>query len=297
MEVYYIDRKTGEKKKEIIAGDLYLQWIYGSLIGNSLLEIFIKRKVFSSVYGKVQDLPISSRKIKNFITKLDIDMSEAEVEDTSKYNTFNDFFIRKLKPSIRPINREKSILISPADGRVFAYDHINTKGVLQIKDHKYSLEELFQDKELANKYEQGVCIVVRLNPSDYHRFHFPYDGIPMESIKIKGNYYSVNPRALKKKARIYCQNKREITILKTKDMGEITIVEVGATCVGSIIQSYKSGRKVKKGDEKGYFKFGGSTVILFLEPNICKVDEDILINTKNGLETKVYMGERIASRK
>lgn len=296
MEIYYIDRKTGEKKREIVIGDVYLQWMYSSPVGNSLLEMFIKKKLFSTFYGRIQDLPLSRRKIKDFIKKLDIDMKEAEIEDSSYYNTFNDFFIRKLKKDARQINHNRDILISPADGRILAYEEIDAKNVLQIKGHIYSLEELFQDKKLANKYDGGTCIVIRLNPSDYHRFHFPYTGIPMETVKITGKYYSVNPIALRKKARIYCQNKREFTLLQTEDMGEIAMVEVGATCVGSIIQTYKPGKRVDKGKEKGYFKFGGSTIILFLPSNIVKIDDDILENTKQGLETRVYMGEGIASK-
>lgn len=291
MDVFYIERKTGEKKKEVIAGDKFLQWIYDTKTGNRILEVFVKKKLFSSIYGKLQETSFSRKKIGDFVDNLSIDMSEAERESVDSYNSFNDFFARKLKNEARPIAMEKKELISPADGRVFAYENIDKDKTIQVKGSFYKLEELFQNKSIANEYNKGVCIVVRLCPADYHRFHFPDSGIPSSTKKIKGEYYSVNPIALKKIIHIYCQNKREITLLESDNFDEIAFVEVGATCVGSIIQTYKIGEHVAKGDEKGYFKFGGSTVILFLKKGQIKIDEDILSNTKLGLETKVNMGE------
>lgn len=293
MDIYYIDRKTGERKKEVVAGDKFLRWIYNTPSGKSILELILKKKLFSHVYGRLQDIPFSRRKILSFIKELDIEIQEAEIEDISKYKNFNDFFARKLKTDARPICSKEDSLISPADGRVLAYENINMNEVIQVKGSKYKLEELFQDKDIAMHYNGGCCIVVRLCPSDYHRFHFPDSGIPFYTKKIDGNYYSVNPIALNKIAEIYCQNKREITLFNSDHFGEMALIEVGATCVGSIIQTYKEGKKVKKGEEKGYFKFGGSTVIMFLQKDSVKIDEDIIKNTEAGIETKVNMGEKI----
>lgn len=293
MDIYYVDRKTGEKKKEVVAGDRLIRWMYETKKGNGFLEMIIKKRIFSSLYGKLQDLPISKRKIRSFIKDLSVDINEAEIQDLSKYKNFNDFFVRRLKNEARTIDEAKEVLISPADGRMLAYENINIDKLVQIKGQEYSMAELIQNSELAHRYEGGVCIIVRLNPSDYHRFHFPDDGVPAPAVKIKGDYYSVNPIALKKKAKIYCQNKREITLFKSENFSDIVMLEVGATCVGSIIQTYISRKRVIKGKEKGYFKFGGSTVILFLKSNTIKIDEDILNYTSQGLETKVNMGEKI----
>ncbi|SET08456.1 phosphatidylserine decarboxylase [Natronincola peptidivorans] len=293
MEIYYIDRKTGKKKKETVAGDVFLRWMYETRIGNSILESILKKKLFSSFYGRLQDLPNSKRKIASFVKQLEIDMAEAEIEDLSQYKNFNEFFIRKLKKHARPICEAKEVFISPADGRMLAYENIDIKKLIQVKGQEYSLEELIQNKELAQQYAGGTCLIVRLNPSDYHRFHFPDGGIPEESIKIEGDYYSVNPIALRKKATIYCQNKREITFFQSDHFEKILMMEVGATCVGTIIQTYSPKRRVEKGEEKGYFKFGGSTVILFLQKGVLKIDEDIIENTNQGIETKVNMGEKI----
>jgi len=293
VDIYYIDRKTGERKKEVVAGDQFLRWMYNTSSGNSVLQLIVKRKLFSSIYGKLQDISFSKGKIVSFVKQLDIKMEEAEIEDVLKYKNFNDFFARKLKKEARPICKADNSLISPADGRVFAYENINMDEVIQVKGLNYKLGELFQDEKLAIRYHGGVCIVVRLCPSDYHRFHFPDSGVPNSRKKIEGNYYSVNPIALNKIAEVYCQNKREITRFHSEHFREVVLMEVGATCVGSIVQTYKEGKRVEKGEEKGYFKFGGSTVILFLEKNTVKIDQDIIQNTDEGIETKVNMGEKI----
>nr|WP_330389431.1 phosphatidylserine decarboxylase [Geosporobacter ferrireducens] len=296
MEIYYIDRKSGEKKKEIVAGEKFLRWIYDTKPGISLLEAIVKRKVFSSLYGKLQDFSSSSKKISSFVKELEIDMKEAKREAIDEYRNFNDFFARELKPEARPICQTENCLIAPADGRVLAYERIDIHQVIQVKGFHYSLEDVFQNKEWAQSYQGGTCIVVRLCPADYHRFHFPDSGMPKAARKIGGEYYSVNPIGLHKIEKVYCINKREITKFLSNHFEEIAIVEVGATCVGTIIQTYIPEKEVHKGQEKGYFKFGGSTVILFLKKDQVKIDEDIIQNTKAGLETRVLMGEAIGRK-
>lgn len=293
MTVYYVDRKTGKVMEEVVAGNTFLKWIYDTKSGYFLLEALLKRKLFSFLYGKIQDFSISKYQIKRFVEDLKIDMSEAQLPDIFSYKTFNDFFIRKLKIDARPINDKKDILISPADGRIVAYENINIYELLQIKGCYYSLVDLFQNKDLALEYNGGICLVIRLCPSDYHRFHFPDDGITAISKKIKGSYYSVNPIVLKKIKKVYCQNKREYTLFQSDNFDSIAFIEVGATCVGSIVQTYVPNQYFKKGQEKGYFKFGGSTIIMLLKKDTVKIDNDIIINAEKGIETKVNMGERI----
>ncbi len=294
MDIYYRDRKSGEKSKEIVAGGSFLKWIYEDPVGMGATELFIKRKLISTIYGKLQDISFSKSKIEDFVNNLSIDMKEAERESIKDYKSFNDFFTRRLKKTARPINMNKAILISPADGRILAYEKINIDQMIQVKGFTYSLSSMLNNKKLAEKYQGGTCIVVRLNPSDYHRFHFPDSGTPVEHIPIKGHYYSVNPIALNKVAEVYCQNKREITIFNSQNFREMLLIEVGATCVGSIVQTHSIGETANKGDEKGYFKFGGSTVIMLIKPGVVSIDKDILENTKEGLETKINMGEKIA---
>lgn len=279
---------------EKVAGDKYLTWCYESPLGKSLTELFVKKKAFSYFYGKFCDSPFSKRKILPFIKEFNINMNEC-INSKDDFTSFNDFFVRKLKPSARPINNDRKSLISPGDGRVFAYENININSLIQVKDINYNLSELIANKDLAKKYDGGTCLILRLCPVDYHRFHFVDNGLISETNKVKGNYYSVNPIALERIPKLYCQNKREYSIQASENFGDILYIEVGATCVGSIIQSYKANTYVKKGDEKGYFKFGGSTTILFFEKDKIKIDEDIINQTLMGYETKVLMGEVIGS--
>ena len=296
MDIYYIDRKTGEKKKEIVAGLKFLSWLYDNRVGKSTLKVLVRKKLFSSLYGKFQDFSFSKKKISKFISDLEIDMTEAKIEDLSVYKNFNEFFFRELKPNARPINCDDNILTSPADGKILAYENIDIDKIIQVKGMYYSLKDLISDSSIAYEYAKGTCIVVRLAPSDYHRFHFPTSGTISQTNRIDGLYNSVNPIALKSIANLYCQNKREYSMLKSDNFDDILMLEVGATCVGSIIQTYTPNSHVNKGDEKGYFKFGGSTVILFLKQGMLKIDEDIIKNTNEGFETKVNMGEKIGKK-
>lgn len=294
--IKFYDRKTNNYEEEKVAGKKYLDWCYESPIGKGLTELLIKRKLISKIYGSYCDTKLSRKKIASFIKDFDIDMN-ISIKNPNDFTSFNDFFIRTLSQNSRPIDNSTSTLISPGDGRLFAYDNISMNNLLQVKGITYSLSELIKDDSLAKEYEGGVCLVLRLCPTDYHRFHFVDSGIPSKSNFIDGNYYSVNPVALERIPKLYCQNKREWSIFKSNNFGDIIHIEVGATCVGTIIQSYTPNMKVSKGAEKGYFKFGGSTTILFFKKNTVVIDEDILNQTSLNFECKVLMGETIGHKK
>ncbi len=296
MKIEYIERKTGVLKEEKVPGRIFLQWIYGNRLGKLTLWALVKRKWFSTLYGKAQDWSFSKGKIKEFVQNQGINMQEAERENPEDYDSFNDFFVRKLKKEARPVEPEKKTLVSPADGKLLAYENIDTEEVVQIKGLNYSLEELIGDRTTAKAYQGGSKVIIRLAPSDYHRFHFPDSGVVGSTKRIKGNYNSVNPLALEKIIRLYVQNKRDVTDFISDHFGEILYIEIGAACVGTIIQSVEKNQRVQKGEEKGYFAFGGSTVILFFKEGKVKIHEDLLENTKKGLETMVYMGEGIGEK-
>lgn len=290
IQIY--DRTTKSYEEELIAGKKFIEWTYESPIGKGITELIAKRKIFSKIYGMFCDTKLSTKKIPEFIESFNINMNTA-IKNVDEFNSFNDFFIRQLKPDARPIDKDNNILISPGDGRLTAHENIDLHDIVQIKGLTYSLSELIDDESIANKYRDGVCLILRLCPTDYHRFHFIDSGIPGENHFIKGHYYSVNPIALNSIPKLFCQNKREWSLFKSDNFGDILTIEVGATCVGSIIQTYAPGKRVDKGDEKGYFKFGGSTTILFFEKNTIRIDSDILIQSKLGYECKVELGENI----
>lgn len=289
------NRNTNSYETENVAGANYIKWCYESPVGKGFLELIIKKKCVSKLYGNYCDSKASKKKVLPFIDAFDIDMSIA-TKKTEEFTSFNDFFIRTLKEDARPIDLNPTQLISPGDGRLLAYSNISINDVVQVKGITYSLSELLGDADIAKEYEGGLCLVLRLCPTDYHRFHFVDNGIPLENNLIKGNYYSVNPVALERVAKLYCQNKREWCLFKSENFGDIIHVEVGATMVGTIIQSYTPNVKVSKGTEKGYFKFGGSTTILFFKKDTVQINEDILTQSDLGFETKVLMGETIGEK-
>jgi phosphatidylserine decarboxylase len=156
------------------------------------------------------------------------------------------------------------------------------------------LGQYLQNEELTKKFENASMFIIRLAPNDYHRYHFPYDGLVSDTHKISGSYFSVSPYALVDNfTRVFCENKREYNILKTKEKGDILLSPVGATMVGSIMTTHQANTEVKKGQEMGYFAFGGSTVVMLVDKDKIQIDKDLLENTKNGIETSIKMGEQI----
>ncbi len=293
IQVY--NRTTKSYEEELIAGKKYIEWTYESPIGKNFTELIVKKKFFSKIYGLYCDTKLSSKKIPSFIENFNIDMNISK-KNLSEFNSFNDFFTRELYSDARPIDKDNNVLISPGDGRITAYENIDLDNIVQVKGLTYSLKELINDDNIANKYIGGTCIILRLCPTDYHRFHFIDSGIPLENNYIQGHYYSVNPIALKAIPKLFCENKREWSLFKSDNFKDILHIEVGATCVGSIIQTYSPNVKVNKGEEKGYFKFGGSTTILFFEKDSINVDTDILEQSKLGFECKVIFGEHIGTK-
>lgn len=289
LPIKYADRQTGEIKIEKVAGEKWLVWLYTNPVGELSLHSLVKRKFVSSYYGELMDSPKSVDKIEPFVKEYDIDLSIAQKQE---FSSFNDFFIRKLKKDARAINRDSNVVVSPADGKIMAYADISDQDFI-VKGYKFDVKEFLNDTALAEKYLDGSLLIVRVCPVDYHRFHFPVNGKVSSAIDIDGNYYSVNPIAVKEIIEIFCLNKREYVTISTREFGDVIMAEVGATMVGSIIQTYR-GNIAEKGEEKGYFKFGGSSVLLLFEKGKVRIDDDLLLNTENNLETEIKMGEKIA---
>lgn len=284
----FIDRNSGELKTEKVPGEKWLVWLYNNPVGEASLRTIVKRKFVSSIYGEMMDNPSSAEKIDSFVEDFGIDLTIAK---TKQFNSFNDFFTRKLKLAARPIDTNSNILISPADGKILAWTNIANADFI-VKGYRFNVHSFLNQPEISKNYVNGSLLIIRLAPNDYHRFHFPLSGTVSKSTTIDGDYYSVNPIALHKKTEIFCLNKREYVAISNPVFGDVIMVEVGATMVGSIIQTYTDSEAIK-GCEKGFFEFGGSTIILLFEQNKILIDKDLLSNTTHGLETSVKMGERI----
>ncbi len=290
MEIKFINRKTGEIQKETPPAEGLLKFLYDNPFGKTAILPLAKRKFISAKYGKKMNKAKSATKIQAFVNSLGIDMSESE-KSIHEFKTFNEFFYRKLKKDARPIGEG---FVSPGDGRLLAFENVADVHKFFVKGREFTIAEFLGDKDLAKKHQNDALLILRLAPNDYHRFHFPYAGNASEIQKIKGDYFSVSPYALASNfTKVFCENKREYCTLSTLDKGDIILAPVGATMVGGIIETYSPNSDVEKGDEMGYFAFGGSTVVILIDKNKISIDSDILENTKNKIETYVKMGESI----
>ncbi len=291
-KIYFIDRVTGKMEEEQVFGEKPLKFLYGSPFGRRLAFIISRTPFFSAAYGLLQKMPWTKKKIAPFIQKYDVDPSEflAPVE---AFSSFNDFFIRRLKPEARPLALGQDVAVMPADARYFFFQDISKIEGIFVKGQMFSLDHLLKDKALADRYRGGSMAIARLCPTDYHRFHFPFDCLPGNSRVINGYLYSVNPIALRQSIQIFSQNKRSICELATEDGSKTLFIEVGATNVGSIIQTYTPDQKVRKGAEKGYFSFGASSLILLFEPGRIRFDQDLIEAGKQGVEIRCLMGQQM----
>jgi len=217
------------------------------------------------------DKPETKARVAPFIKEYGLDTADFEKQD---FTSFNDFFYRKLKPSARPL--ADAPVVFPADGRHLGFAKASEIDGVFVKGQKFDVSTLVGDPELGKKYENGSLLLSRLCPVDYHRFHFPCAGTPGETRVIDGPLFSVSPLALRQRLAYFWENKRTVTELVTENMGTVLCLEIGATCVGSIHQTYTPDQPVEKGAEKGYFAFGGSSTILLFEPDTVTLDDDVL---------------------
>ena len=285
--IRYFNRHSGKAETEQVYGEASLRWIYGNPLGKLSLHALVKRHAFSKWYGARMSKPESAARITPFIGRYGLDPGEF-ADPPSSFRSFNEFFYRKLKPTARPI--AESPIVFPADGRHLGFPDISKIDSFFVKGQTFDLPALLGDAALAEKFAKGTLVLSRLCPVDYHRFHFPAAGIPSETKTIPGPLFSVSPIALAQKLAYLWTNERTLTRLETERFGTILILEIGATCVGSINQTYTPGRPVEKGAEKGYFAFGGSSTITIFEPGKVKLAEDLLENSAKQTELYARIG-------
>jgi phosphatidylserine decarboxylase len=291
FKIKIIDRYTKKEEVEKVYGVKSLSFLYGnSFFAKLFLPVIGRSSSFSKFYGYLQRFKCSKRKIVPFIKKFDIEEKDFQ-KKTTDFVSFNDFFIRKLKKESRPFIDDKEMAILPSDARYLVFSNISQTYDFYVKGQNFNLKEFLKDEGLAKKYENGSMVIARLCPADYHRFHFPFDCIPKKPNLINGYLYSVNPIALRKNIKIFSQNKRVITKLVTENFGEVLYIEIGATNVGSIHQGFTPDNEYKKGDEKGFFSLGGSSVVLLFEKDKIEFEKDLLVNSNKKIETKALFGQ------
>ena len=293
-QISVVDRKKQETFIEKVYGDDVMKVFYGHPAGLAVTTRILTNRFLSNLYGAYNDSAASKHKIEDLVEALGIDITECS-KDLVEYVSFNDFFARKLRQGAREVTQEEKAIASPGDGRLLVFPKIDDETVSYVKWAPIPLFELFnKNQELADKYRNGSCAILRLCPADYHRFHFPVSGKVGITKTVPGLLHSVSPYALEQGLPVYCLNKRTLCELKSNEVGSVLLMEIGALFVGSIVQTYRAGTQVQRGDEKGYFKFGGSTCVLFFEQGAIRFDDDLVRNSQNGRETLVKMGERLA---
>lgn len=266
--------------------DRFLEACYSSTLGRMLLKPFVC-KPFSMVMGWLLDSKLSAVIIPWYQKIMKIDMTDV-AEQT--YDSFNDFFTRKLKEDARPFCDENQELPSPCDGRAMVFP-IDENSRLMVKHTSYSVKQLLCSSKLAKQYEGGTAVLLRLTVADYHRYCYPVSGQKSINRRIEGKYHTVNPIA-NDIMPIYKMNTREYTKIQSTIYGPVIQMEVGALCVGRIV-NYVEKAYVRSGEEKGRFEFGGSSILLFFEKGKVDFREDLLIASRLGQETQVRMGESL----
>jgi phosphatidylserine decarboxylase len=287
--IEFFNRYTGRVERESVYGLGFVRWTYGHPLGQLSLHALAKRAIFSGWYGWRMNRAASRAKVLPFIREFGLDAREF-ADAPESFSTFNEFFYRKLKPSARPVAADPAAVF-PADGRHLGFQNFSAADGIFVKGEVFRLDELLQSSELAARYREGAVVLSRLCPVDYHRFHFPVAGVPDAARVMPGPLFSVNPLALRRNIHIFSRNKRALCTIESPQFGRVLMLEIGATCVGSMEYTYAPGAPVAKGAEKGFFKFGGSSTITIFEPGRIRLAEDLVAQTRERRELYAKVGD------
>lgn len=275
----YIDLQ-GKKVSNITNQDKLLSFLYTNIFGRMLLKPLIQPQV-SKLAGRYLSSAHSKWLISKFIERNEINM---DIYEECDYSSFNDFFTRKIKPDCRPVPEDLDVLISPCDCLATVYP-IQENTTFSIKNTEYTLRSLLRSPRLAKRFRGGYAYVLRLTVEDYHRYLYSVSGKQSKNYHIDGTFHTVNPIA-NDYLPIYKENMREYTVIRSKEFGDVLQMEVGALLVGKI-SNHKQSTVVTRGEEKGFFEYGGSTIVVLTQKGRVTPRSDLLTNSKNGYETKV----------
>ena len=292
--IQFFNRYTGEVETEVVYGEQWLRFILFNPFGKIALHTVAKRAWFSRWYGWRMSRSGSAVRVWPFIEQYGI-AEEEHVKAADAFTSFNEFFYRKLKPAARPVDAATDSVVFPADGRHLGFAKASAMEGVYVKGQRFDLGRLLGDDDLAKQFADGAAVFSRLCPVDYHRFHFPVSGVPGNARLINGPLYSVNPLALRDRLAILWENKRFITEIETEQLGRVLMLEIGATNVGSVHHTFVPTRSVEKGEEKGYFAFGGSATLTLFEPSRVQLAEDLLEQSAGQRELYAKVGDRMGT--
>lgn len=290
------DRRAGREVRERIYGERGLRWVYETRLGR-LASRLLSGPGLSTLMGAYYDSRRSARGIAPFVRAFDVPMHEFVEEP---WESFNQFFARRFRRGARPFESEPDRLPAFAEGRYLAWTRVVPEQEVPVKGARVRARAVLtrpddpDSSRWAARFEGGPLLLARLCPVDYHRYHYPADGITRAAWRIAGPLHSVHPIALRARGDILSTNERRVAILETERFGWLACVEVGAMGVGRIVQTHNEGTRFARGDEKGLFRFGASSVLLFGEPGRWAPDDDLVERTGRGVETLVRLGEGVA---
>jgi phosphatidylserine decarboxylase len=264
--------------KEQIFGEAFINGAYHAFSPQKI------RQALQKIGTKADITNLLKKDIAEFIKKYAIDMTDYAHEEPSYYKNFDEFFYRPLKAGVRKIDIRSTVVCSPADCKLRALQNITSSSKFFIKQKPFNLVQFLNSQELADRYQRGSLLVFRLAPTDYHRFHFPFDCVPSKPEIISGEYETVNPIAFRAGLWPISINKRARISLESPEFGRVIMIVVGASMVGSLNFTYEPQKSVKKGSEAGYFAFGGSTVCLLFAHGTINLP-DILIQRSTNVKT------------
>lgn len=290
--IRFRNRATGQLETESVYGEAWLRWAYETAAGRVALRLLAVRPIFSRWYGWRMDRPASRHRVLPFIRQFRLDPAEF-ADPPESFRTFNEFFFRRLKPGARPVDPDPWAAVFPADGRHLGFARLSETDRFYLKGQRFDLGTFLDDSELTRRFAGGAAVFSRLCPVDYHRFHFPVAGVPGAARRIEGLLWSVSPVALRRNLALLWRNRRWLCRLETREFGEVLMVEIGATNVGSTEYTFTPGVPTAKGAEKGCFRFGGSAVLTLFQPDRVVLASDLMENTQEGIELYARMGERL----
>ncbi len=291
------DRAAGRMFEENVHGGAGVRLLYRTVPGRWLESVLLSRRIVSRLMGSWYGSRFSRAMIPDFIRAQAIRMEEFESKD---YRSFNEFFVRKFRPGARTFGEDNSALPAFAEARYLAYEQVTPDLKFPVKGETLSAARMLTVPDevefYPDRFLKGPLLIARLCPADYHRYHYPDRGRTLAAWTVHGRYHSVNPAALNALGDVFARNERRVSILETEIFGCLAYVEVGALGVGRIVQSHDEKEPFGRGDEKGMFLFGGSTVLVFGEPGAWMPSADLLAKTAEETETLVRLGEPVGIR-
>ncbi len=290
MKLTYWDRYKKKIINDKVYADKFILWCYEDPFGKKMLKYIFSKRPINYLYGLYKESPLSKKQIEKDIQDYQIHM---ELFKKEKYRSYSDFFLREFISGVRPFPKETKKMGAFGEGRFLGFEKIEKDHRFPVKGHYLNSNELLENKDFSQDFLNGPILICRLCPVDYHHFHYPDNGKILSRYRIHGDYHSVNVHALKNKDDIFIKNEREITIIETENFGKLAYIEVGAMCVGKIKQDHPTNDSCQRGEKKGRFEFGGSTLIILGEPGKWKPSQDILDHSAENRESYIKLGDTV----